>query len=135
MSRNVDGRIGAAVAGVVVSLIVMSPSGPGAPGGSTDVTKPPPHDEFLVIPLRAHVLNADELEEVDCQLADADLNRILGKVNTIWNKAGIHFGLESIVPRRSGRTGTLPGRARPRRSSPAAASTVRGVATGGLSPV
>jgi hypothetical protein len=30
-------------------------------------------------------------------LKGADVTRIVGKLNTIWNQAGIHFGLESIV--------------------------------------
>ncbi len=34
---------------------------------------------------------------MDCKLSDDDLERILGKVNTIWHPAGIHWGLESIV--------------------------------------
>jgi hypothetical protein len=50
-----------------------------------------------VVPLRVHVLTADDLPEVDCKLTDDDITRILGKVNQVWNKAGIHFGLESLV--------------------------------------
>lgn len=61
------------------------------------MTVPPPFDQFLVIPLRVHVLTADDLPEVNCALTDADVRRIVGKVNGIWNKAGIHFGLESTV--------------------------------------
>jgi hypothetical protein len=64
---------------------------------SPDVTKAPAYEEFLVIPLRVHVLTADDLPEVDCKLTDADIERIIGKVNGIWHKAGVHFGLESIA--------------------------------------
>ena len=64
---------------------------------SPDVTEPPAYDSFLVIPLRLHVLTASDLPEIDCRLTDDDLTRILRKVNGIWNKAGIHWGLESIV--------------------------------------
>ena len=56
-----------------------------------------PVEEVIVIPLRVHVLSADNLDEVDCHLKDEDIRRILGKVNAIWTPAGIHFGLESIV--------------------------------------
>src|SRR5262249_43090967 len=35
--------------------------------------------------------------EVHCALSDADLRRIAGKMNAIWHKAGIHWGVESIV--------------------------------------
>lgn len=64
---------------------------------SVDVTQPPAYEEFLVIPLRVHVLSATDLKEVHCNLQDEDILRVIGKVNRIWNVAGIHFGLESIV--------------------------------------
>jgi hypothetical protein len=64
---------------------------------STDATEPPPYEEFLVLPLRIHILSATDLPEIDCGLTDDDIARIVGKVNGIWNKAGVHFGLESIV--------------------------------------
>ncbi|MFO0954240.1 MAG: Matrixin [Isosphaeraceae bacterium] len=64
---------------------------------SPNVTEVPPFDEFLVIPLRLHVLKSKHLPEIDCALTDADLDRVLGKVNGIWHKAGIHWGLESVV--------------------------------------
>lgn len=62
-----------------------------------DVTEPPEYDAFLVIPLRLHVLTAADLPDIHCRLIDEELTRILRKVNGIWNKAGIHWGLESIV--------------------------------------
>ncbi len=63
---------------------------------SPDATEVPKYEEFLVIPLRVHVLTSKELPEVDCKLADEDISRVLGKVNGIWHKAGIHWGLESL---------------------------------------
>jgi hypothetical protein len=62
-----------------------------------DVTEPPGYGEFLVIPLRVHILTADDLPEVDCRLDDDDVDRIVGKVNRIWHNAGIHFGLDAVV--------------------------------------
>lgn len=53
-------------------------------------------ESFLVVPLRVHVLSSEEWPEADCHLSDADVERILGKVNSVWHQAGIHFGLESI---------------------------------------
>jgi hypothetical protein len=61
-----------------------------------DVTEPPAQEEFLIIPLRVHVLQADDLPDVRCGLTDDDIQRILGKVNGIWHNAGIHFALESL---------------------------------------
>lgn len=59
--------------------------------------KPPAFEEFHVIPLRVHVLSAPDLAEVDCHLTDADIRRVLGKVNGIWHQAGVHWGLDSLV--------------------------------------
>jgi hypothetical protein len=70
-----------------------------------DVTEPPAYEEFVVIPLRVHVLTADDLPEVDCRLSDSDVTRILDKVNRIWHKAGVHFGLESLVREPAARQG------------------------------
>ncbi len=61
------------------------------------VTGPPAFDEFVVIPLRVHVLSSSELPEADCRLSDADVARIVGKVNAIWHAAGVHWGVESVV--------------------------------------
>jgi hypothetical protein len=53
-------------------------------------------EQFLVIPLRAHVLIADD-SDINCQLSDTDVRRIVAKVNGVWRSAGVYFGLESIV--------------------------------------
>ena len=61
------------------------------------VSQPPALDQFVIVPLRAHIFTSTELDLANCKLRDADITRIVGKLNSIWNKAGIHFGLESIV--------------------------------------
>jgi hypothetical protein len=61
------------------------------------VSQPPALDQFLIVPLRVHILTSPELDLADCKLRDADITRIVGKLNSIWNKGGLHFGLESIV--------------------------------------
>jgi hypothetical protein len=80
-------------------LIGIAPSGLLGAGEapSPDVTEPPPYAQFLVVPLRVHVLQSADLPEVDCKLTDADIARIVNKANAIWHKAGIHWGLESLV--------------------------------------
>ncbi|MDX2036668.1 MAG: Matrixin [Isosphaeraceae bacterium] len=60
-----------------------------------DVENPPPISDFLIIPLRVHLLSAPGLDDLDCKLEEADITRILGKVNRVWSVAGIHFALES----------------------------------------
>lgn len=63
---------------------------------SPDVATAPPAEQFIVVPLRVHVLTGDAAE-VDCKLSDSDIERIVGKVNRVWRVAGVHFGIESIV--------------------------------------
>ncbi len=58
---------------------------------------PPPYGEFVVIPLRVHILSATDLPEIDCGLTDADIDRIVAKVNGIWHQAGIHWGLDAVI--------------------------------------
>ncbi len=72
---------------------------------SPDVTRPPAADEFMVIPLRVHVLTSADLPDVDCALADADVRRVVAKVNGIWHVAGVHFGLGPIVREPAARQG------------------------------
>jgi hypothetical protein len=82
----------------LVSVVVVPARGePCTEPPARDATDTPPYHEFLVIPLRVHILSASNLPEVDCHLGDADVTRIVSKVNAIWNKAGIHWGLESLV--------------------------------------
>ena len=54
-------------------------------------------DDFLLAPLRVHLLSASNAPNVHTTLKDADLTRILGKINGIWSQAGITFHLESLV--------------------------------------
>ncbi len=64
---------------------------------SREPAQPVVADRFLIVPIHAHILTAPDLELADCKLKDEDVTRSIGKLNTIWNKAGIHFGLDSIV--------------------------------------
>jgi hypothetical protein len=63
---------------------------------AAEAPAPPPADRFFVVPLRVHVLTADD-PVIDCKLTDDDVRRIIGKVNRVWRPAGVYFGLESIV--------------------------------------
>src|SRR5206468_2303837 len=49
------------------------------------------------VPLHVHVLSCADREDLDCKLTDADVRRIVGKVNGVWHKAGVHFRLEPIL--------------------------------------
>jgi hypothetical protein len=75
--------------GLIAGLVLaMSPS-----SGAQGV----PAEEFVVIPLRVHVLTSPEIEMANCRLAEADVARVVGNINAIWHEAGIHFGVDSIL--------------------------------------
>jgi len=63
---------------------------------SPDLTGPPAREEFLVLPLHVHILTADGHPEIDCKLADSDIERIIGKANRVWSMAGIAYRIESL---------------------------------------
>ena len=54
-------------------------------------------EDFLLAPLRVHLLSASNAPNVHTTLKETDLTRILGKINGIWSQAGITFHLESLV--------------------------------------
>jgi hypothetical protein len=81
-------------AGLIAAVVCQARAADGPERGERE---PPAYDEFIVIPLRVHILSASDLPEIDCHLSDRDVDRILKKVNRIWHRAGIHWGLESLV--------------------------------------
>ena len=57
----------------------------------------PAEDQFVIVPLRVHVLSSPVVDLANCRLTDADALRVIADVNAIWHPAGIHFGLEKLV--------------------------------------
>jgi hypothetical protein len=53
--------------------------------------------DFLVIPVRVHLLQCKDADALQCRLKETDVRRVFGKANRIWNKAGLALSLESIV--------------------------------------
>jgi hypothetical protein len=53
--------------------------------------------DYILAPLRIHLLTARDDEALRTTLTDADIHRIVGKVNVIWAQAGLHFFVESIL--------------------------------------
>lgn len=94
MCSNQAARISSVV--VAAAVWCVCSSGLADDTAPADVTEEPLRDTFLVIPLRVHLLSSKDLPEVDCKLSDDDVRRIVRKVNGIWHKAGIHWGLESV---------------------------------------
>ena len=54
-------------------------------------------EEYLVAPVRIHLLCAKDQGAIQTTLLETDITRILGKLNGVWSQAGLHFYLESIV--------------------------------------
>jgi len=84
-------------------------------------------DEFRLLPLRVHLLQAKAAPELHTRLKDQDVRRVLGKINGIWKQAGIQFYEESIRTEEAsgqelfaqlggGRLDALPRLVRPRAS-------------------
>ena len=55
------------------------------------------YDDFLVVPVRVHLLRSKEEDALNCRLEEKDVRRVFAKVNRIWNKAGIAMHVESVV--------------------------------------
>src|SRR2546422_8600525 len=53
--------------------------------------------DYLVAPVRVHLLAAKQCDAIQTTLLETDITRILGKVNGVWAQAGLHFYLESVV--------------------------------------
>src|SRR6266566_3864200 len=54
-------------------------------------------DEYLLAPLRIHLLSATNAPAIRTTLTESDIARILKKINAVWSQAGICFWLESLV--------------------------------------
>lgn len=89
---------------IALTGVVIGSSATLADEPSKDIVEPP-FAEFLVLPLKVHLLKSEDLTEVDCHLKDDDIARIVGKVNEIWNKAGLHWALAGIVREPAARQG------------------------------
>lgn len=54
-------------------------------------------NDWLVAPVRVHLLSASNGPAIDTTLTNSDVERILKKMNGVWSQAGISFWLESLV--------------------------------------
>jgi hypothetical protein len=54
-------------------------------------------EDYLLAPLRVHLLKAKDFPRVQTTLTGTDINRILGKLNGVWAQAGLQFYVESLV--------------------------------------
>lgn len=68
----------------------------GSPAHAQETTNGFAFADFLLAPLRIHLLTATNEPAIHTTLTVKDTDRILGKVNRIWAQAGITFYLESL---------------------------------------
>lgn len=54
-------------------------------------------NDWLIVPLRIHLLASQDTPALQTTLTEQDLARILPKMNRVWAQAGIQFRVESIV--------------------------------------
>src|SRR5437879_1856778 len=54
-------------------------------------------DDFLLAPVRIHLLSASNSPAIQTTLTETDIDRVLGKLNAVWAQAGLHFYLELLV--------------------------------------
>lgn len=67
-----------------------------------------PAADFLILPLKIYRLNSADVPSVDCrELTDADIKRVVAKVNTVWAAAGIYWFLDSIEDVAAENTGRI----------------------------
>ncbi len=62
--------------------------------------------EYLLAPVRVHLLSAKDSPAIQTTLMESDITRILGKLNGVWSQAGLHFYLESLVREEANQSGT-----------------------------
>jgi hypothetical protein len=54
-------------------------------------------NDYLLAPVRVHLLSAQDSPAIQTTLTEKDITRILGKINGVWAQAGLHFYLESLM--------------------------------------
>jgi hypothetical protein len=65
------------------------------PAGSADGARPA--EEFRIVPVRVHLLRSEIAPAVNTKLKTEDVARIFRKANNVWQVAGIHLWVESVV--------------------------------------
>lgn len=53
--------------------------------------------EFRIVPVKVHRLRCSTQDALNCRLKDDDVRRVFGKVNRIWNRAGIALAIDALV--------------------------------------
>jgi hypothetical protein len=72
-----------------VALLAQEPAVP---------TPVSPEMAVITLPVRIHLMQSDLMPDMHTTLVEADVRRVMGKVNKVWAQAGIQFEIESIKP-------------------------------------
>ncbi len=80
-------------------LIVLIVTGLVLPAvmGAQTLTNRFSFEEFLLVPVRVHLLAAKDSPAIQTTLIEKDIARIWKKVNDVWAQVGLHFYIESLV--------------------------------------
>lgn len=52
----------------------------------------------ITLPVRIHLMQSSSIPDMHTTLVEADVQRVMDKVNKVWAQAGIQFEIESILP-------------------------------------
>jgi hypothetical protein len=80
-----------------VALTLLLQDAPAFDPAVHEATRGFAYDDFLLVPVRVHLLRSKTKPELDCRLKQDDVLRLFSKANRIWNKAGVALDLESVV--------------------------------------
>ena len=66
-------------------------------GACSDSAGPTDHPEPTELAVRVHLVQSDQLYELNVRLSDAEVTELMTAVNETWAQAGVTWSLESIV--------------------------------------
>ena len=66
-------------------------------GACSDGAGPTDHPEPIELAVRVHLVQSDQLDELNVRLSDAEVTELMTAVNRTWAQAGVIWSLESIV--------------------------------------
>ena len=66
-------------------------------GACSDSAGPTDHPEPTELAVRVHLVQSDQLDELNVRLSDAEVAELMTTVNETWAQAGVTWILESIV--------------------------------------
>ena len=66
-------------------------------GACSDSAGPPDDPGPAELAVRVHLVQSDQLDELNVRLSDAEVTELMTAVNDTWAQAGVTWSLESIV--------------------------------------